>query len=116
MVRNSHTRVLDHLDHMADHAAAFPTCAAATAAEVAARHTHPHVKKRLERLAKGTGRTGSFLAAEAIKEYFKVAGIKRALASLDRREGIPHDWVTYWVASWGQREREANLPRSTRNG
>jgi RHH-type transcriptional regulator, rel operon repressor / antitoxin RelB len=64
------------------------------------------VKKRLERLAKSTGRTRSFLAAEAINEYleineWQVAGIKRAIASLDRGEGIPQDQVENWVASWG---------------
>jgi Ribbon-helix-helix protein, copG family len=42
----------------------------------------PEVKKRLEKLAKSTGRTRSFLAAEAINEYleineWQVAGIKR---------------------------------------
>jgi RHH-type transcriptional regulator, rel operon repressor / antitoxin RelB len=64
------------------------------------------VKKRLERLAKSTGRTRSFLAAEAINGYleineWQVAGIKRAIASLDRGEGIPQDQVENWVASWG---------------
>ena len=64
------------------------------------------VKKRLERLARSTGRSGSFVAAEAINEYleineWQVAGIKRAIASLDRGEGIPHDQVKDWVASWG---------------
>jgi RHH-type rel operon transcriptional repressor/antitoxin RelB len=64
------------------------------------------VKKRLERLAKSTGRSRSFLAAEAISEYlefneWQVAGIRRAIASLDRGEGIAHDQVKDWVASWG---------------
>ena len=64
------------------------------------------VKKRLERLAKSTGRSRSFLAAEAINEYleineWQVTGTKRAIASLDRGEGIPHDQVKDWVASWG---------------
>lgn len=64
------------------------------------------VKKRLERLAKNTGRTRSFLAAEAINEYldvneWQVAGTKRAIASLDHGEGIVHDQVKDWVASWG---------------
>jgi len=64
------------------------------------------VKKRLERLAKSTGRSRSFLAAEAIKGYlevneWQVAGIARAVASIDRGEGIPHDLVKDWVASWG---------------
>jgi len=51
------------------------------------------VKKRLERLAKSTGRSRSFLAAEAIHEYlevneWQVSGIRRAIASLDRGEGF----------------------------
>jgi RHH-type transcriptional regulator, rel operon repressor / antitoxin RelB len=63
-------------------------------------------KKRLEKLAKSTGRSRSFLAAEAINEYldvneWQVAGIKRAIASLDRGEGIPHERVKEWVSSWG---------------
>jgi RHH-type rel operon transcriptional repressor/antitoxin RelB len=61
------------------------------------------VKKRLERLAKSTGPSRSFLAAEAINEYlevdeWQVTG-KRAMASLDCSEGIPHDLVKDWVAS-----------------
>jgi len=31
---------------------------------------------------------------------WQVAGIKPAIASLDRVEGIPHDSVKDWVASW----------------
>ena len=63
-------------------------------------------KKRLERLAKSTGRSRSFLAAEAINEYldvneWQVAGIKRAIASLDRGEGVSHERVKDWVTSWG---------------
>lgn len=63
-------------------------------------------KKRLERLAKSTGRSRSFLAAEAISDYldvneWQVAGIKRAITSLDRGEGVPHERVKAWVESWG---------------
>ena len=52
----------------------------------------PVIKKRLEKLAKSTGRSRSFLAAEAINEYldlneWQVAGIRKAVASLDRGEG-----------------------------
>ena len=59
-------------------------------------------KKRLERLAKSTGRSRSFLAAEAIHEYldvneWQVAGIKQAIASLDRGEGVPHERVKDWA-------------------
>ena len=63
-------------------------------------------KKRLERLAKSTGRSRSYLAAEAINEYldineWQVAGVKQAIASLDDGRGVPHDQVKDWVASWG---------------
>ena len=63
-------------------------------------------KKRLEKLAKSTGRSRSFLAAEAINEYldvneWQVAGIKKAIESLDRGKGVPHEQVKDWIASWG---------------
>ncbi|MBR0750660.1 CopG family ribbon-helix-helix protein [Bradyrhizobium jicamae] len=75
------------------------------------------VKKRLERLAKSTGRSRSFLAAEAINGYldvneWQVEGIKRAIASLDRGERIPHDQVKDWVASWGSGD-EKPAPKSS---
>ena len=46
-------------------------------------------KQRLQKLAKSTGRSRAFLAAEAISAYldtneWQVSGIVRALASLDR--------------------------------
>lgn len=63
-------------------------------------------KKRLEKLAKSTGRSRSFLAAEAINEYldvneWQVAGIRKAIESLDRGESVPHEKVKDWIASWG---------------
>jgi RHH-type rel operon transcriptional repressor/antitoxin RelB len=72
-------------------------------------------KKRLEKLAKSTGRSRSFLAAEAISEYldvneWQVAGIKRAITSLDRGEGVPHEQVRDWVASWGS-DSERPIPK-----
>ena len=47
----------------------------------------PVIKKRLEKLAKSTGRSRSFLAAEAINEYldlneWQVAGIQKAAAKI----------------------------------
>lgn len=75
------------------------------------------VKKRLEKLAKSTGRSRSYLAAEALTEYldvneWQVAGVKRAAASLDRGEGIPHSEIKDWVNSWG-RKRERPAPKPT---
>jgi predicted transcriptional regulator len=71
------------------------------------------VKKRLEKLAKSTGRSRSFLAAEALSEYldvneWQVAGVRKAMGTLDRGERAPHEQVTAWVNSWGgKRERPA---------
>ena len=75
----------------------------------------PEVKKRLAKLAKSTGRTRSFLATEALNDYldvneWQVAGVKRAIASLDRGEGVPHEEVKDWVKSWG-RKRERPVPK-----
>jgi RHH-type transcriptional regulator, rel operon repressor / antitoxin RelB len=71
------------------------------------------LKSRLEKLSRATGRSRSYLAAEAISAYldtneWQVAGIKAALASLDRGEGLSHAGVTEWIASWQTRaERPA---------
>ena len=67
------------------------------------------IKKRLEKLAKSTGRSRSFLAAEAIGEFvdvneWQIAGIRAAMQSLDRGESIPHEQVKEWVKSWGSRK------------
>jgi RHH-type rel operon transcriptional repressor/antitoxin RelB len=75
------------------------------------------VKKRLERLAKSTGRSRSFLAAEAINEYlefneWQVAGIKRAIASLDRGERDSAYQVKDWVATWGTANEKPAPKRS----
>lgn len=75
-------------------------------------------KKRLEKLAKSTGRSRSFLAAEAIDAYldineWQVEGIKRAIESIDRGEGIPHKQVKEWIASWGS-DNELPPPRRSR--
>jgi predicted transcriptional regulator len=72
-------------------------------------------KSRLEKLAKNTGRSRSFLAAEAISAYldtneWQVAGINKALASLDRGKGIAHARVSEWVTSWETR-KERRSPR-----
>jgi RHH-type rel operon transcriptional repressor/antitoxin RelB len=72
-------------------------------------------KSRLEKLAKNTGRSRSFLAAEAITAYldtneWQISGIARSLASLDRGKGIAHARVSEWVASW-ETPKERRSPR-----
>ena len=55
----------------------------------------PVIKKRLEGLAESTGRSRSFLAAEAINDYpdlneWQVAGIQRAISSFDEGRSVSH--------------------------
>ena len=73
------------------------------------------VKKRLEKLAKSTGRSRSFLAAEALNEYldvneWHVVGVRKDMGSLDRGESIPHEQVKAWSNSWSS-NRERPAPR-----
>jgi RHH-type transcriptional regulator, rel operon repressor / antitoxin RelB len=77
----------------------------------------PASKKRLEKLAKSTGRSRSFLAAEAINEYldlieWQVAGIHKAVASLGRGEGVAHQRVKKWVGSWNSKKERPAPKRS----
>jgi predicted transcriptional regulator len=63
------------------------------------------IKKRLASLAASTGRSRSFLTAEALAEYlaaneWQVAGIRKAMTSLDRGAGVEHDSVRGWIESW----------------
>ena len=77
------------------------------------------VKKRLEKLAKSTGRSRSFLAAEALNEYldvneWQVAGIRNAMGSLDRGGSVPHEQVKAWVNSWGGKRERPGPKRSAK--
>ena len=63
-------------------------------------------KDRLEALAESTGRSRSFLAAEAIREYldaneWQVAGVHAAVKSIEQEGGVSHDRVKAWAESWG---------------
>lgn len=69
-------------------------------------------KRRLKKLAKLAGRSSTLLATEAINEYLdlneaQIAGIKKAVASVDRGESIPHDHVREWVLSWGSANEQS---------
>jgi RHH-type rel operon transcriptional repressor/antitoxin RelB len=75
------------------------------------------VKRKLEKLAKSTERSRSFLAAEAISAYldvneWQIDGIKKAMTSIDQNGGVAHQDVKEWVASWGSaKERPTPKPR-----
>lgn len=65
-----------------------------------------NAKKRLERLAKSTSRTPSFLAADAIDVYldlqeWQVKAIKAGIADANAGRVVPHEEVENWVRSWG---------------
>ena len=67
-------------------------------------------KKKLERLAKSTHRTKSFLAAEAIREYvaineWQVQEIKKALQEADQGDFASDHEVQQVMNKWTKNER-----------
>lgn len=74
------------------------------------------VKNRLDRLARSTRRSKSYLAAEAITGYveanaWQVEEIEKGLQEARAGEpGIPHEEVAAWLDSWG-RGRKTRPPR-----
>jgi RHH-type transcriptional regulator, rel operon repressor / antitoxin RelB len=75
-------------------------------------------KKRLESLAENTGRSRSFLAAEAINEYldvneWQVAGIKAAIEAVDREGTITDAEVEAWLSSL-ENDPERPTPKPTK--
>jgi RHH-type rel operon transcriptional repressor/antitoxin RelB len=76
----------------------------------------PEMKKKLDQLSDATGRTKSFLAAEAIENYletqsWQVKEIKKALkkANDKKTKFIEHHKVVDWVNSWGT-QKEKGMP------
>jgi RHH-type transcriptional regulator, rel operon repressor / antitoxin RelB len=71
--------------------------------------------RRLEALAESTGRSRSFLAADAINAYFdinelQVAGIKKAIQSMCANGDVDHVDVKDWVANWGNPSAPDKIP------
>lgn len=71
------------------------------------------IRDQLEELSTATGRTKSFLAAEAIKNYievqsWQVKGIKRAVKKADSKNAnfVGHDKVVDWVKSWDSKSEK----------
>lgn len=61
---------------------------------------------RLERLARETRRSPEAILGGALEnhldlEEWQIAHIREGLAEIERGEGIPHEAVERWVASWG---------------
>lgn len=64
--------------------------------------------KRLDRLAKATDRSKSYLAAQAIEEYvalqeWQVQAIHQGMAAARRSEVVSHDKACAELKRWGKR-------------
>ena len=72
----------------------------------------PTVKDKLDKLAKSSKRSKSFLAAEAIAAYveaesWQLSEIESGLKELNAGRRVDHDEVKTWLQSWGKkRERQ----------
>jgi len=69
-----------------------------------------HDRSRLEKLAKATNRSRSYIAAEAIREYlalneWQVAEIKKAIEEADRGEFASESQVKRLRKKWTSRAR-----------
>lgn len=66
----------------------------------------PEVKKRLDKLAKVSGRSRNFLAADAVEVYVeeqerRLALIRQAEREIDAGHYIKHEDMKAWLLSWG---------------
>ena len=71
--------------------------------------------ERLEVLSRATDRAKSWLLEQALDAYldaqsWQTAHIEKGLNELRRGEGIPHEDVAEWLATWGT-DQERNRPR-----
>jgi predicted transcriptional regulator len=72
-------------------------------------------KRRLDALSQKSNRSKSFLAAEAITAYveaeeWQFAEMEAAATELDAGQGVSHEKVAKWLASWGK-QGEKKAPR-----
>ncbi len=73
----------------------------------------PKSRDQLEDLALATGRSKSFLAAEAIEQYlvlhaWQVKAIEKSLKKANRKKAkfIKHEKVSDWLNSWGSKKEQ----------
>ena len=72
------------------------------------------VKRRLEKLAKATSRTRSWLAADAVTAYvaqqeWELGEIEEGIKDLEAGRVVPHEDVKRWLNSWAT-DNETNAP------
>jgi RHH-type rel operon transcriptional repressor/antitoxin RelB len=72
----------------------------------------PGIKKSLVKLAKSTGRTSSYLAAEALEAYLKlqswqIDSIEEAVRKADSKDArfADHEEVKTWLNRWGTSQK-----------
>ena len=77
----------------------------------------PDIQNQLSELSEATGRTKSFLAAEAIENYlttqaWQVSAIKQAVKKANTKGAkfIDHKKVTDWISSWGS-TNDQDMPK-----
>lgn len=66
----------------------------------------PETKRQLARLAKSTGRSANYLAADAIQIYLQeqrrqLESIRRGFAEIEAGHYIPHEAMKAWLLSLG---------------
>ena len=75
----------------------------------------PQLKRRLDRLAKATKRSKSFLTLNAIESFvdlneWQVSAIRDGIKSADAGDLVEHEQVEAWLSTWGTK-REAQPPK-----
>ena len=73
----------------------------------------PEARDQLEVLAHATGRTKSYLAAQAIEHYlsmqtWQICSIEKSLKKADDKNAnfIEHEKVSDWLNSWGTKKEQ----------
>jgi len=68
----------------------------------------PDMRDRLTHLAEATGRTKSFLAAEAVRQYleheaWQIEAIKQAVERSESKDAkfVDHEKIVEWLNTWG---------------
>lgn len=77
----------------------------------------PETRDQLEQLSDATGRTKSFLAAEAIENYletqtWQINAIKKAVTKANSKNAhfVEHHEIKEWVKSWSNAD-EKDMPK-----
>ena len=70
------------------------------------------LRKRLEKLARATTRSRSFLALEALESYvalneWQIEAIQEGIADADAGRFVDDGKMAAWLGSWGQKAEKA---------